>query len=131
MIGVFSAIAGFLFVAALLVLRNLGRNTVNSPRDLALITGVQNVGSLPTLPGGRRRGMPNLVLERGDSDIAETLRALARGVSVPALALEWYVSEATVRTHVRSILTKLGVSSQLAAVAAALRTGWLDLVPSG
>lgn len=75
-IGAFSAIAGFLFVAALLVLRNLGRNTVNSPRDLALITGVQNVGSLPTLPGGRRRGMPNLVLERGDSDIAETLRAL-------------------------------------------------------
>jgi uncharacterized protein involved in exopolysaccharide biosynthesis/Mrp family chromosome partitioning ATPase len=75
-IAVFSAIAGMLLAAAVVMLRRVNRGTVNSPRELALITGVQNVGSLPTLSGGRRRGMPHLVLERGDSDIAETLRAL-------------------------------------------------------
>jgi DNA-binding NarL/FixJ family response regulator len=56
---------------------------------------------------------------------AETLRALARGSSVAVIAREWVVSEATMRSHVRSILGKLGVSSQLAAVAAAVRVGWL------
>jgi DNA-binding CsgD family transcriptional regulator len=35
------------------------------------------------------------------------------------------VSEATVRSHVRGVLTKLDVTSQLAAVALALRSGWL------
>jgi capsular exopolysaccharide synthesis family protein len=75
-IAVFSAMAGLLVAAALVLLRRNSRGTISSPRELALITGVQNVGSLPTLPGGHRRGMPNLVLENGDSDIAETLRAL-------------------------------------------------------
>jgi DNA-binding NarL/FixJ family response regulator len=59
----------------------------------------------------------------------EVLRALAGGSSVGALAEAWVVSEATMRSHVRSILGKLGVPSQLAAVAAALRTGWYQ--PSG
>jgi two-component system nitrate/nitrite response regulator NarL len=67
---------------------------------------------------------------------AETLRALARGRSVTAIASEWVVSEATVRSHVRSILGKLGVASQLAAVTAATRSGWVDVtetdrVPAG
>ena len=35
------------------------------------------------------------------------------------------MSEATVRGQVRAILTKLGVSSQLEAVAGAHRSGWL------
>ncbi|MEO8887689.1 MAG: LuxR C-terminal-related transcriptional regulator [Jatrophihabitantaceae bacterium] len=54
-----------------------------------------------------------------------TLRALSRGLSVNEIAREWVVAEATVRSHVRAVLAKLGVSSQLAAVAAAARTGWL------
>jgi DNA-binding NarL/FixJ family response regulator len=56
---------------------------------------------------------------------AEVLRALAAGQSVGAIARAWFVSEATVRTQVRAILTKLGVSSQLEAVAQAHRSGWL------
>lgn len=35
-----------------------------------------------------------------------------------------FVSEATVRTQIRAVLTKLGVRSQLAAVALARRSGW-------
>jgi two-component system nitrate/nitrite response regulator NarL len=55
----------------------------------------------------------------------ETLRALSSGMSVHGIASEWVVSETTVRSHVRGVLTKLDVPSQLAAVALALRSGWL------
>ena len=64
----------------------------------------------------------------------ETLRALARGSSVRDIADAWFVSEATVRTHVRSLLQKIGAHSQLAAVTMAMRAGYLeldDLVPTG
>lgn len=55
-----------------------------------------------------------------------TLRALGEGHQVREIAADWVVSEATVRTYVRGVLTKLGTSSQLAAVALARRRGWLD-----
>lgn len=55
----------------------------------------------------------------------EVLRALGAGQSVRRIARDWYVSEATVRSQVRGVLTKLGVSSQLEAVAQARQTGWL------
>jgi DNA-binding NarL/FixJ family response regulator len=57
---------------------------------------------------------------------AQVLRALGQGSSVAAIAAEWFVSEATVRSQVRGVLTKLGVSSQLEAVALAHRSGWWD-----
>ena len=57
----------------------------------------------------------------------DTLKALAAGYSVREIADAWVVSESTVRTHVRSLLGKLGVRSQLAAVAMALRAGWLEV----
>lgn len=55
---------------------------------------------------------------------AEVLDDLMEGTPVAAIATAADVSEATVRTQVRAVLTKLGVCSQLAAVAAAHRTGW-------
>jgi DNA-binding NarL/FixJ family response regulator len=54
-----------------------------------------------------------------------TLRALGDGRSVHEIAGDWVVSESTVRSHVRGVLVKLGVASQLAAVAEARRNGWL------
>lgn len=54
-----------------------------------------------------------------------TLRALGDGRSVNEIAGDWVVAESTVRTHVRGVLVKLGVASQLAAVAEARRNGWL------
>ncbi len=53
------------------------------------------------------------------------LRAMARGFAVADIAADWVVSEATVRSHVHGVLRKLGVRSQLAAVAAAVQAGWL------
>jgi two-component system nitrate/nitrite response regulator NarL len=54
-----------------------------------------------------------------------TLRAVADGSSVQEIAADWVVSEATVRSHVRGLLGKLDVRSQVAAVATAWRSGWL------
>lgn len=56
----------------------------------------------------------------------EVLCHLAAGLPAAAIAATSYVSEATVRTQIRAVLTKLGVSSQLQAVALARRAGWLD-----
>ena len=53
-----------------------------------------------------------------------TLGALSDGLTVHEIARDWVVSEATVRSHVRGVLVKLGVTSQLAAVARAHQTGW-------
>jgi two-component system, NarL family, nitrate/nitrite response regulator NarL len=57
---------------------------------------------------------------------AQVLAALARGRRVREIALDACVSEATVRTQVKSVLAKLGVTSQIAAVAIARDSG---LVP--
>jgi len=53
----------------------------------------------------------------------QVLLELGDGKSVEAIAGEWVVSTATVRTQVRGILTKLEVNSQLAAVAKAQAAG--------
>ncbi|MDQ4054281.1 MAG: response regulator transcription factor [Actinomycetota bacterium] len=50
----------------------------------------------------------------------EILEHLINGEHVREIARASFVAEATVRTHVKSILAKLGVSSQLAAVSLAL-----------
>lgn len=55
---------------------------------------------------------------------AHVLRELARGKRVRQVAEEAFVAEGTVRTHVKSILAKLDVTSQLAAVAVARDAGW-------
>jgi two-component system, NarL family, nitrate/nitrite response regulator NarL len=50
---------------------------------------------------------------------AHVLASLVQGKRVREIASDAFVSEATVRTQVKSILAKLGVSSQIAAVAMA------------
>jgi DNA-binding NarL/FixJ family response regulator len=55
---------------------------------------------------------------------AQVLAALMDGQGCEAIAAAWFVSEATVRTQIRGVLTKLGVCSQLAAAAQAQRVGW-------
>jgi DNA-binding NarL/FixJ family response regulator len=46
------------------------------------------------------------------------------GRSAADIATSAFVSEATIRSQIRSVLNKLGVRSQLAAVATARRAGW-------
>ena len=70
------------------------------------------------LQGARAR------LDRLSPREAQVLAALAEGRRVRQIAAEAFVSEATVRSQVKSILAKLGVSSQIAAVATANALGW-------
>ena len=63
-------------------------------------------------------------LERLTVRESEVLGNLTHGRTVREIAARSFVSEATVRTQVKSILAKLGVSSQLAAVGLAHQVGW-------
>jgi DNA-binding NarL/FixJ family response regulator len=108
--------------------------------DLVAVVAAVSAGA-PVLDEGRRQDLlaavrrarreestrlqPFTQLSRREDEV---LRALAEGESAAAIAAAAYVSEATVRTQIRAVLTKLGVSSQLQAVAVARRAGWLDRV---
>jgi DNA-binding NarL/FixJ family response regulator len=59
----------------------------------------------------------------------EVLAALADGDTVRDIAHNWVVSETTVRSHVRAILLKLDVQSQLQAVVKAVQQGWVPRPP--
>lgn len=54
----------------------------------------------------------------------QVLAGLMDGYSPDDIAMRQFVSIATVRTQIRSVLRKLGVNSQLAAVVLAQRAGW-------
>jgi DNA-binding NarL/FixJ family response regulator len=53
----------------------------------------------------------------------EVLAALAQGATTPGIAHELGISPATVQTHVKNILAKLGVHSKVEAVGTAWRAG--------
>lgn len=61
----------------------------------------------------------------------EVLRLLAMGSANKEIALALEIGERTVKTHVSSILSKLGVTSRTQAVLYALRSGWATLPPHG
>lgn len=72
----------------------------------------------------RRRQAVQRPLESLSPREAHVLRGLMEGGSVREIAATSHVSEATVRTQVRAVLTKLGVGSQREAVALAARATW-------
>lgn len=53
----------------------------------------------------------------------EVLLAIAEGMSNAEIATKFFVSEATVKTHVRKVLTKLGVRDRVQAVVYAYESG--------
>jgi len=57
------------------------------------------------------------------------LAALAQGQRAETIAAAAVVSAATVRSQIRSVLAKLGVNSQLEAVALAWAVGWFPSAP--
>lgn len=109
----------------------------NSPLD-ELVDVVIRATSGEALMDGRERDRLTGVWRRHQEAQRDVLRSLARlspkeaevltglmaGQSVTRLAASTFVSAGTVRTHVRGILMKLGVNSQLEAVALATRVGW-------
>jgi DNA-binding NarL/FixJ family response regulator len=55
----------------------------------------------------------------------EVLRFLSRGMTTGQIAARLYISENTVKTHIRHLLEKMEVSNRAEAVAKALQTGLL------
>jgi DNA-binding NarL/FixJ family response regulator len=56
----------------------------------------------------------------------EVLRKVAAGTSNKIIAMELAVSEATVKTHMKSILSKLGANDRTHAVTIAMKRGFID-----
>jgi DNA-binding NarL/FixJ family response regulator len=65
-------------------------------------------------------GDPAVSLSERERDV---LRAMARGLTNARIADELYITEQTVKNHVSSIFTKLGVSTRVEAVLYALNNG--------
>jgi len=76
------------------------------------------------LPAAPRPGAPTSSFDWLTARESAVLAMLMEGQTVARISAAWYVSEATVRTQVRAVLHKLGVNSQLEAVALATRAGW-------
>ena len=111
------------------------------PRHLSV---AELVGALRAIAGGRsmlpvaqrgelmrslaahrqRERQTAAVFESLTEGEAAVLSHLVVGHRAQEIADERYVSVATVRTQIHSVLSKLGVNSQLAAVATAVRSGW-------
>ena len=105
--------------------------------DTVLATLGRIEEGLPVLAAGEREGLLaswrvcqaeqqalRSRLDRLTVRESEVLGGLARGRTVREIATRSFVSEATVRTQVKSILGKLCVSSQLAAVGLARSASW-------
>jgi DNA-binding NarL/FixJ family response regulator len=61
---------------------------------------------------------------------AAVLTAIIGGSTADEIARSQFVALSTVRSHIRAVLAKLGVNSQLGAVALARRVGWPDAIES-
>lgn len=90
------------------------------------VTTRDELESLLTEWSHRRRAEDDLRrrLDRLTPRERQVLASLIEGRTVRTISEESVVSEATVRTQVKSILAKLEVSSQLAAVGLANQVGW-------
>lgn len=97
--------------------------------DAVLSVARGNTVVPPELTGGladeiRLRAQPQApVLSERERQV---LQAFARGLSIPQVASELYISASTVKTHTQRLYEKLGVSDRAAAVAEAMRRGLLE-----
>ncbi len=81
-----------------------------------------------TVPGAGARPAKDPLLEDLTPRETEMLGAMAEGLSNAEIAHRYFLSEATVKTHVRRILTKLHLRDRVQAVVYAYETGLV--VPS-
>jgi two-component system nitrate/nitrite response regulator NarL len=100
------------------VIARVGANqSAMAPGELDRLRGAAR--TMESHGTGAEAGLSRLSTREG-----EVLRYLMAGLAPAQIARLNFVAETTVRTQVRSVLGKLNVSSQLAAVAIAYRAGW-------
>lgn len=91
-------------------------------QELARIARITDAAtsSVPAVPPDVHRLVASLTQREW-----QCLGLMVRGMNTRAMAERLTVTDATVRTHVQSVLAKLGVNSRLEAVALTVRTGLL------
>src|SRR5215218_3215194 len=99
---------------------HLLRDSQGTHDALQMAQGLIQLSSKEDAPAPRRRDIPALTPRQ-----LEVLQLLSEGKSAKEIGKELYLSEATVRNHVRSLLQALGAHSQLEVLAKAREVGIL------
>jgi PAS domain S-box-containing protein len=99
---------------------HLLRDSQGTHDALVMARGLIQLSSKKEVPTPSRRDIPGLTPRQ-----LEVLKLLSEGKSVKEIGKELYLSEATVRNHVRSLLQALGAHSQLEVLAKAREMGIL------
>jgi PAS domain S-box-containing protein len=99
---------------------HLLRDSQGTHDALEIARGLIQLSSKEEAPAPKRKDIPALTPRQ-----LEVLQLLSEGKSVKEIGKELYLSEATVRNHVRSLLQTLGAHSQLEVLAKAREMGIL------
>jgi PAS domain S-box-containing protein len=99
---------------------HLLRDSQGTHDALEMARGLIQLSSKEGAPAPKRKDIPALTPRQ-----LEVLQLLSEGKSVKEIGKELYLSEATVRNHVRSLLQTLGAHSQLEVLAKAREMGIL------
>ena len=99
---------------------HLLRDSQGTHDALRMAHGLIQLSSKKEAPAPRRQDIPALTPRQ-----LEVLKLLSEGKSVREIGKELYLSEATVRNHVRSLLQAVGAHSQLEVLAIAREMGIL------
>jgi PAS domain S-box-containing protein len=99
---------------------HLLRDSQGTHDTLEMARGLIQLSSKEGAPAPKRKDIPALTPRQ-----LEVLQLLSEGKSVKEIGKELYLSEATVRNHVRSLLQALGAHSQLEVLAKAREMGIL------
>ena len=92
-------------------------------RHAAVAASSFTASGLATALARRRTAQDGLVLSPRETEV---LRLLHEGLSVPAIAVEMYISVSTVKTYVARIYEKLGAGNRAQALMAALHHGLIQ-----
>ncbi|MBV9927477.1 MAG: response regulator transcription factor [Acidobacteria bacterium] len=93
------------------------------------------VGTIRSVHGGKKRIPPEIAIEMAEHRMddaltereIEVLREVAAGNANKVIALHLNVSEETVKTHMKSIISKLGANDRTHAVTIALKRGIIEI----
>jgi PAS domain S-box-containing protein len=99
---------------------HLLRDAQGTHDTIEMARGVIQLSSKEDAPAPRRRDVPALTPRQ-----LEVLKLLSEGKSAKEIGSELYLSQATIRNHIRSLLQALGAHSQLDALAKAREIGIL------